>query len=120
MFMFEMTNYSFYFFIGIMVALSIIIFICLIRAVLGPRFTDRIVAANMIGTKTITFVAFLAVFLDEGFLIDICLIYAMLSFLAVVVLSKIVVVRERMHNAERITELKKHNLVVEDRSLEEE
>ena len=50
---------------------------------------DRIVAVNMIGTITICIVCILALKLAEGYLADVALIYAMLSFLAVVVLSKI-------------------------------
>ena len=78
-----------------MIALSVIVFFCLIRAILGPRFTDRIVAANMVSTKVIAFICLLSVFLREDFLIDVGIIYAMLGFVGVVVLSKIIQVREK-------------------------
>jgi multicomponent Na+:H+ antiporter subunit F len=55
--------------------------------VLGPRFTDRIVAVNVIGTKVILLIAALSFFLDKPYLLDICLIYTLMSFLAVVVLT---------------------------------
>lgn len=112
--MFEATNYSTIFFIVIMIALSVIICFCLLRAILGPRFTDRLVAANMIGTKTIIFICILTVFLEESFLADVALIYAMLSFLAVVVISRIVILRERNEKTRNITKLE-----IEDRSEEE-
>ena len=35
------------------VILSINMVFCLLRAVLGPRFSDRLIAINMIGTKTV-------------------------------------------------------------------
>jgi multicomponent Na+:H+ antiporter subunit F len=43
----------------------------------------------MMGTLVMVMIAILAVVKDQGYLVDICLIYAMISFLAVVVLSRI-------------------------------
>lgn len=72
-----------------MLFLSVTIMFCLWRGILGPRFTDRIVAVNIIGTKTILLICVLALYLNEGYLIDVSLIYALLSFLAVAILSKV-------------------------------
>lgn len=72
-----------------MLVLAVLIIFCLLRAVLGPRLADRVVAVNMIGTMTITEIAMFALYLRENYLFDVCLIYAMISFLAVVVLTKI-------------------------------
>ena len=55
----------------------------------GPGIGDRIIAVNMIGTMIIMIVAVLSVYLDENYLVDVCLIYAMISFLGVVVLCKV-------------------------------
>ena len=44
---------------------------------------------NMMGTMTMVMIAILALLLDEGYLVDICIIYAMISFLAVIVLTKV-------------------------------
>lgn len=68
---------------------SILIFICLFRAVLGPTIADRLVAVNMIGTQIIIIICVLTVLMDEAWLADIGCVYAMISFLAVVVLTKI-------------------------------
>ena len=62
---------------------------CLVRAILGPRIADRLVSINMMGAIAIMIIALLSVMLDEGYLVDIAIIYAMLSFLAVVVLVKV-------------------------------
>ena len=35
---------------GSLVVLAILLFLCLIRAIRGPRISDRIVAVNMMGT----------------------------------------------------------------------
>ena len=93
--MFPGAEYSNIFFIVCMIVLSVIIFFCLIRAILGPRYTDRIVAANMISTKVIAFICMLSVFLREDFLVDVGIIYAMLGFVAVVVLSRIIQIRNK-------------------------
>ena len=69
--------------------IALLIVACLIRSVLGPRVTDRIVAVNSIGTMTIIVIALFSVLLEEAYLLDVCLIYAMISFVAVIVLTKI-------------------------------
>ena len=74
------------------VALSVLavgILFAMIRAIKGPRIADRVVAVNMIGTMTMLAIAILAMALNQSYLLDVCLIYVMISFLAVVVLSKI-------------------------------
>ena len=76
-------------FYGILVVLALMLVLCLIRAVIGPRIADRLVAVNMMGTMVMVIIALLAVVKDQGYLLDICLIYAMISFLAVVVLTRI-------------------------------
>ena len=68
---------------------GIILFLCLIRSIIGPSVPDRIVAVNMVGTNIIAIIAVLAVRLGESYLADIGLIYAMVSFLAVVLLTKV-------------------------------
>ncbi|MCI8276262.1 MAG: sodium:proton antiporter [Lachnospiraceae bacterium] len=82
---------------GCMVVLAILILISILRSVKGPKTADRIIAVNMIGTMTIVIIAVLSVYLEEDYLADVCLIYAMVSFLAVVVLTKVYtgVYRER-------------------------
>ncbi len=73
----------------ILIVLAIFVVLCLIRAIIGPRIADRLVAVNMIGTMVMVIICILAMLMDEGYLLDICLIYAMISFLAVVVLTKV-------------------------------
>lgn len=75
--------------IGILIVLAVFVVLCLIRAVIGPRIADRILAANMMGTMVNVMIAILALLLGEGYLVDICIIYTMISFLAVIVLTKV-------------------------------
>lgn len=74
---------------GALVLLVCLLFACLLRAVKGPRVADRIVAVNMMGTMVMVIIGILALYLAEGYLVDICLIYAMVSFIAVIVLTKV-------------------------------
>ena len=74
---------------GILSVLALMLMLCLIRAVKGPSIADRLVAVNMMGTLVMVMISLLAVVKNQGYLVDICLIYAMISFLAVVVLTRI-------------------------------
>ena len=77
------------FFTAALIVLAVLVVLCLIRAIIGPRVTDRIVSVNMTGTMVIVMIGILALMLGEGYLVDICIIYAMISFLAVIVLVKV-------------------------------
>ena len=77
------------FFIVVLIILAVMLLLCLLRAIIGPRIADRIVSVNMMGTMVMVMIGILAVMMEEGYLADICLIYAMISFLAVIVLTKV-------------------------------
>lgn len=76
-------------FTGAVLILAVLVIFSIIRSVRGPRTADRIIAVNMVGTMVISIIAILSVAMDENYLADICLIYAMISFLGVVILSKV-------------------------------
>lgn len=71
------------------ILLAVMIILCLVRAIKGPRIADRIVAINMMGTLTIVTISILAVKMGQDYLVDICIIYAMISFIAVTLLTKV-------------------------------
>ena len=73
----------------ILIVLAFMLLLCLLRAIIGPRLTDRLISVNMIGTMVMVIISIMAVIMNEGYLVDICLIYAMISFLSVVVLTKV-------------------------------
>ena len=56
----------------------------------------------MMGSITIVMIAIMSFLLKEDYLMDICLIYAMVSFLAVVVISKVYIgsYEEKKHGRE--------------------
>ncbi len=74
---------------AVLIGFAVLIGAMLVRAILGPRVTDRILSINMIGTMVISCLAILSRMLKEGFLIDVALIYAMISFVAVLVLAAV-------------------------------
>lgn len=69
--------------------LGLFLLACLIRAIIGPRIADRLIAINMMGTLIVITICVLAFLMSEGYLVDVAIIYVMLSFLAVVLLTKI-------------------------------
>ena len=75
--------------VGALLFLAVMLVLCLIRAIMGPRIADRLVAVNMMGTMVMVIIGILSILMEEGYLVDICLIYAMISFLAVITLTKV-------------------------------
>ena len=74
---------------GILWVLGVLLLCCLVRAIIGPRIADRVIAINMMGTLIVIIICILSFLMHEGYLVDVALIYVMLSFLAVVLLTKI-------------------------------
>lgn len=70
--------------------LAVIIVIYVVRSIVGPALADRILAVNAIGTSTILAISILSLSMQESYLLDVCLVYAMLSFLAIIVLTAFV------------------------------
>ena len=68
---------------------------CLVRAIIGPTSADRLVAVNMTGTQVICLIALDAARTGEHGFTDVALIYAMFSFLAVAVLTRIFAERRK-------------------------
>lgn len=87
---------------GTLAILTMLALACLVRCIVGPRISDRVLAINQIGTITVIMVALTVLLLGEGYLADIAMVYAMISFLAVIVLSKVYqgIYYERKHEEE--------------------
>jgi multicomponent Na+:H+ antiporter subunit F len=73
---------------GSVIFLCLLILAFLIQAVRGPRFTDRVISINLVCTKGIITIALLSYLRQDNSLLDIAVVYSMISFLFVVVLSK--------------------------------
>ena len=106
-----MTNAYNVLFTAALVIIGGLMIACLVRAIKGPRVADRVIAANMIGTLVVITICILAFMMGEGYLVDIAMIYTMLSFLAVVLLTKVYmgVYREKRRQEEAAKEGQKHD-----------
>jgi multicomponent Na+:H+ antiporter subunit F len=62
----------------------------LIRALRGPTIYDRILAVNVFGTKTVLVVALISLLKGHSDLVDVALVYALINFIAVVAVLKLV------------------------------
>jgi len=72
------------------IAILITIALALARALMGPTVYDRIAAINMLGTKTILLIAVFAFVTDRHDLLDIALVYALINFIGIVAVLKLV------------------------------
>ena len=77
-------------FFAALLAILVTMGLALARALAGPTTFDRIAAVNMFGTKTVLLIAVLAFFSDRTDLLDIALVYALISFIGVVAALKLV------------------------------
>ena len=77
----------YYLLLGVLIWFGVLIGFMLIRSIMGPRVTDRILSINMIGTMVICCIAILSRLLKESYLVDVALIYAMISLVTVLILA---------------------------------
>lgn len=77
------------FYTVIIIILAVLLLSLIIKTIMGPTVADRLVTINMIGTITIMILCILAIKMKETFLGDVPMVYAIVSFVAVVTLAKI-------------------------------
>ncbi len=68
------------FFWGVGIFLLVNAFACLWRASVGPTVVDRVLAVNIIGTKSLVVLTLLALVFGRGMLLDVALVYGLLNF----------------------------------------
>lgn len=77
------------FLLGAGLYLSLLSFISLYRAVVGPTVGDRLIGVNAIGSKTTVLLIIIGFLFDNvSMFVDIALAYALLNFIAVLAASK--------------------------------
>ena len=74
---------------GVLVLLALFMLALMPKVVKGPRFTDRIVAVNAINTMVTASICLLSRLHRAGYLLDVALIYALLGFTAVTLLTRL-------------------------------
>ena len=75
-------------YITTLIIFSIYLLAIFLRALLGPKVTDRIICINMIGTKVIIMICIVAAVLHEDYLVDVAIVYALINFVSMVVLTQ--------------------------------
>ena len=91
------------FVVVMLIVLALVVFGYFIRTILGPHFSDRILAVNSISTVVMLFICFIAVMQGENYIIDIAIIYATIGFISVIILCKAYL---RSHHKEKANDLK--------------
>jgi len=76
-------------FAAVALAILITIGLALARAVAGPNLYDRILAVNMVGTKTTLLIAVLGFLTGRPDFLDIALVYALINFVSVIALLRL-------------------------------
>ena len=73
--------------IVVLVILGLLVLASLLYLVLGKRFTDKIVATNLMGSLGVNLIVILAVVLGADYILDISLVFALLAVAAVLLVS---------------------------------
>jgi len=76
-------------YLSVLICDAAAMFLTLIRCITGKRVVDRIICVNMMCNETTLAIAILAMYLKQNYLLDVCLVYVMLSFLSVLILCKV-------------------------------
>lgn len=75
-------------FIVATIILSILSFVSLYRAYLGPTSADRVIAINVLSTKVTVCIALIAGIMEKDTYVDVALIYSMIGFVGAICVAK--------------------------------
>jgi multicomponent Na+:H+ antiporter subunit F len=70
------------------IAVIVVLAMALARAIMGPTVYDRILAVNMIGTKTVLLIALVGFLNGRPDFLDIALLYALINFIGTIAVLK--------------------------------
>ena len=69
-------------------AILVVMAMLLVRAFIGPTFTDRILAVNSVGTAIVLLIALLGFLTSRPEFLDIALLYALINFVGTLAILK--------------------------------
>ncbi len=72
-----------------LLVLALLIAVMIFRSARGPGAPDRLLSINMIGTLVIGMILVLSALLSELWLVDVALLYTMISLIAVLILARV-------------------------------
>ena len=70
------------------IAIILTMALALIRAISGPTTYDRILALNMVGTKTTLLIVSIGFLTNRPDFVDIAMVYALINFIGVIAMLK--------------------------------
>ncbi len=62
--------------------------LCLLRVALGPTLPDRLLAVNVVGTKTLVLLALIAHAFDREMFADVAIVYGLLNYVIALAASR--------------------------------
>lgn len=86
------------------IATLITMALALVRALLGPSIYDRILAANMFGTKTVLLLSVVAFLAGRPDFLDLALVYALINFIGIIAVLEFSRVRSDDETVEKSTD----------------
>ena len=79
---------------AVTIATLITMALALVRALLGPSIYDRLLAANMFGTKTVLLLSVVAFLYGRPDFLDLALVYALINFIGVIAVLEFIRMRQ--------------------------
>ena len=71
--------------------LALLLTVMMVRSARGPGVTDRLLSINMMGTLVNAAIVILSARLGESWLVDVALIYTMISFVSLLILARVLI-----------------------------
>ena len=78
------------FLIYTLAALAMLLLASMVRIVLGPTVWDRLLGMSLVTSKIVMAIAVLAVLMERTFLVDVAIVYALLGFVASVLIARFI------------------------------
>ncbi len=75
-------------FAAAMIGVLATMLLALVRAIMGPTVFDRVLAANMFGTKTVLLIAVSGFLSGRPEWLDLALLYALMNFIGMIALLR--------------------------------
>ena len=85
---------------AVIIALLLTMALALVRAILGPTVYDRVLAVNMIGTKTVLLLSVVSFLFGRPDFLDLALAYALINFIGVLAVLEFFRVRAYERSAD--------------------
>jgi multicomponent Na+:H+ antiporter subunit F len=87
--------------VGAGLAILVTMALAMIRGLKGPEIYDRVLAANMIGTKTVLLLSLVATLFGRLDFLDLALAYALINFIGILAVLQFVQNRAARRSSEQ-------------------